>query len=312
MYIIRPRYRGMMRIDSHIHIWHRKMLPDLAIKSYMEPMLQFADEFDGFMDFQLDADIPFTDYNVALDELSESMDVTNMDLAIVLATDFELINEGGMTNEEYTDWLYETCRNADARLEPFIGVDPNRGASGLKMIEKLVKKYEPRGIKLYPATGFYPDDEKHERYWKLIDDLGLIVVTHAGMALPPMDERYCHPVNLIKVAERHPDTKIIIAHLGGKFHGELFNVMERCDNVYTDCSALQGWLPSEPGTVLSRLRETAGRFPKRVVFGTDFPLYDIHCSTMQFVRLIEEGGWGTQQMKDDLLGNNMAKVLGIR
>jgi hypothetical protein len=32
---------------------------------------------------------------------------------------------------------------------------------------------------------------------------------------------------------------------------------------------------------------------------------------MQFIRLIKEGDWGTEQMKEDLLGNNMARILGI-
>jgi predicted TIM-barrel fold metal-dependent hydrolase len=238
-----------MIIDSHIHIWNRKMLPDAAIRNYLLPLMEHADELDGFMDFDLDAELPFWDYLLSVDELRESMNINKVDRAIVLATDFELVNEGRMSNEDYIDWLYDTCA-CDDRLEPFIGVDPNRGEAGLKMIERLAKKYEPRGIKVYPATGFFPDDEKFSRYWELIDDLGLIVVTHAGMALPPLDERYCHPVNFIDVAEKHPDMKIIIAHLGGKFHNELFEVMDRCDNVYTDCSALQGWLPSEPGMVI--------------------------------------------------------------
>jgi len=287
------------------------MLPDLAIKNYLMPLLEHADQLDGFMDFDLDHEIPFFDYSVPMEEVKETLDVNGIDKAVVLATDFELINEGRMSNEEYIDWLYDTC-SSDDRLEPFIGVDPNRGAEGLKMIDRLMKKYEPKGIKMYPATGFYPDDEKYSKYWDLVNDHGLIVVTHAGMALPPLDEKYCHPVNMLDVAEKHPDMKIIIAHLGGKFYDELFEVMDRCDNVYTDCSALQGWLPSEPEVVLSRLKETVGRYPKRVVFGTDFPLYYTRFSTMQFIRLINEGDWGTQRMKEDLLGNNMAKVLGIR
>jgi hypothetical protein len=298
-----------MIIDSHVHIWHRDMLPDMAVRNYLMPLIEFADELDGFLDFGLADDIPFMDYGTAINEIRESMDVNNIDKAIVLATDFELVSEGRMTNEQYIDWLYDVCK-CDDRFEPFIGADPNKGAAGLRTIERLVKKYEPRGIKMYPATGFYPDDEKYSDYWKLIDDLGLIVVTHAGMALPPLDEKYCHPSSMTKVAKDHPDMKIIIAHLGGKFHSELFPLMEECDNVYTDCSALQGWLPPEPEMVISRLRETAGRFPERVVFGTDTPLYDTQYSTMQFIRLIKESDWGTDRMKEDLLGNNMARILG--
>ena len=299
-----------MIIDSHIHIWHRDMLPDVAVRNYLLPLIEFSKEFDGLMDFNLDDETPFWDYAAVLGEFIDSMNVNRIDRSIVLATDFELVNEGRMSNEDYVDWLYDTC-SADDRFEPFIGVDPNRGESGLRMVERLVKKYEPRGIKMYPATGFYPDDEKYSKYWDLVNDLGLVVVTHAGMALPPLDEKYCHPVNMIKVADDHPDLKIIIAHLGGKFHDELFEVMDKCDNVYTDCSALQGWLPGNPDMVFSRLRDTVGRYPKRVVFGTDNPLYETLYSTGQFIRLINEGDWGTQQMKEDLLGNNMARILGI-
>ena len=299
-----------MIIDSHVHLWHRKMLPDEAVRNYMAPLLEFKDQFDGFMDFNLDADSPFWDYAAPADEIIESMNVCNVAMAVVLATDFGLVNEGRMSNEEYHEWLLGMC-SKDERLEMFIGVDPNRGASGIKMMKDFIKRYEPRGIKLYPATGFYPDDEKYSEYWKLINDHGLVVVTHAGMALPPLDEKYCHPLSMTSVAEKYPEMKIIIAHLGGKFHNELFDLMDRCDNVYTDCSALQGWLPSEPEMVLSRLRVTAGRYPKRVIFGTDSPLYDTHYSTMQFIRLINEGDWGTERMKEDLLGKNMAKVLGI-
>ncbi|MDR0335248.1 MAG: amidohydrolase family protein, partial [Methanomassiliicoccaceae archaeon] len=170
-----------MIIDSHVHLWHRRMLPDEAVRNYLAPLLEYADQFDGFMDFQLDADSPFWDYAAPAEELTESMNVSSIAKSIVLATDFGLVSEGRMSNEEYTEWLYGMC-SRDDRLEVFIGVDPNRGASGLRMVESFAKKYEPRGIKVYPATGFYPDDEKYSEYWKLVNDLGLVVVTHAGMA----------------------------------------------------------------------------------------------------------------------------------
>ncbi|MDD3399020.1 MAG: amidohydrolase family protein, partial [Candidatus Methanomethylophilaceae archaeon] len=83
-------------------------------------------------------------------------------------------------------------------------------------------------------------------------------------------------------------------------------------NIYTDCSALQGWLPSEPQQVFDRLRKVADEFPDRMVFGSDFPLYEERFSTLQFINLIREGDWGSDQAKEGLLGTNMARLLGLR
>lgn len=299
-----------MLIDAHIHMWNRKMLPDDAVRNYMEPMIKFKEMYGDMMDFGLDADFPFFDYDVKISEPIDNMDENSLDYSVVLGTDFELISEGRMSNEEYMDWMFERCA-VDDRFIPFISVDPNRGDEALNMVNRLVKKYDPKGIKMYPATGYYPDDVKFEKYWDLIDDLGLIVTTHTGMALAPLDERYCHPDNLRAVAEKHPDMKIIVAHLGGKFHDELFPLMDACENVYTDCSALQGWTGEDRYMIDKRLDSVTSRYPTRVVFGTDFPLYVAHTSTMQFIRIIRDGKWGSEKIKDDLLGNTMARLLGL-
>lgn len=303
-----------MIIDSHIHLWPRAILPDEAVRNYMEPVRKAREIFGDtipFLDFFLDDDSPFGDYKLNTSEAVYMMDMNKIDYAIALAVDFGLVNEGRMSNEDYMEWLFKECQ-CDDRIIPFIAVDPNRGEEGLKMIESFVKRYDPKGIKMYPATGFYPDQEKYDKYWDLVDDLGLVVVTHAGMALSPLDEKYCHPVNMERVAENHPDTKFIIAHLGGKFSSELPEVMRKHDNIYADCSAMQGWLPAEPGVVIKTVSKFAEEFPERIVYGSDFPLYEIKYSSMLFIRLLMEEEWGNQQIKENLMGNNMARILGLK
>lgn len=299
-----------MIIDAHIHIWHRDMLPDRAIENYLEPLKKFKDMYGGVFDLGLDDEIPFPDYQYSMPESKEMLDACKMDYAVVLGTDFEMVNEHRMTNDEYMDWLFETC-SVDDRYIPFISVDPNKGEDALRSIERLVKKYAPKGIKVYPATGFYPDDPKYDRYWDLIDDLGLVITTHAGMALPPLDEKYCHPKFFARIAEKHPDMKIIIAHLGGKFHDELFPLMDAHDNVYTDCSALQGWIPVDPEMVHRRLASVSERYPDRMVFGSDSPLYNERTTVQRYIDIINEGKWGNEKIKRGILGENMARVLGV-
>ena len=297
-----------MLIDAHIHIWKRDMLPDDAIRNYLEPIRKLKELYGNLFDFGLDDEIPFADYDSFKEGLTEMMDCAKLDHAVVLATDFSLVNEGRMTNDEYMDWLYEQCQ-VDERLLLFAGVDANH-KDAIEKLERYYDRYEPVGFKVYPASGFYPNDPKYEAYWSKIEELGLPVTVHAGMALAPLDEKYCHPTYLQSVAENHPDLKIIVAHLGGKFHSELFPLMEACENVYTDCSALQGWMPDKD-MVRQRLDSVTSRFPDRVVFGSDFPLYENHTTCSRFIELIRGMDFGNDRIKNALLGGNMARILGL-
>ena len=297
-----------MLIDAHIHIWNRDMLPDEAIRNYLEPIRKFKELYGDVFDFGLDDEVPFADYDSTKEGLSEMMDCANLDYAAVLATDFGLVNEGRMTNDEYMAWLYEQCQ-VDERLLLFAGVDFNR-KNAIELLDRYCDQYEPAGLKIYPASGFYPHEGRYDAIWDKIDDLGLPVTLHAGMALAPLDEKYCHPSYMRSVAEKHPDTTFIIAHLGGKFHDELFPLMEACDNVYTDCSALQGWFP-DMDMIRKRLDDVTSRFPDRVVFGSDFPLYENHATCSKFISLIREMDFGNDRIKDALLGGNMARILNI-
>jgi len=173
-----------MLIDAHVHMWNRKTLPDRAILSYLEPILKFQDTYGHLFDLGFEDGMPFPDYEVPVDTIIDIMDRNSMDGMVVLATDFELVGGNRMSLDEHMDWLFQRC-SVDDRFHPFIGVDPNR-PDAPAIIERLVKRYSPIGIKMYPAVGFYPDEERMDAYWRMVDDLGLLVVTHAGMALEPI------------------------------------------------------------------------------------------------------------------------------
>ena len=299
-----------MRIDAHVHMWERRSLPDLAVRNYLAPV-KMLEEFglEKAFDFMIDDEFPFPDYDEKVEMYISSAKANRMDRMVILPIDFGLVNEHRMTNDEYMEWTMQRC-STDDLFVPFVSVDPQR-EDAVGMLERYFKKYSPAGIKLYPATGWYPDDPRYDRFWKTIDDMGLIVTTHTGMALPPLDEKYCHPSNLAKVAEKYPDMRIIVAHLGGKFHEELFPLMDAYDNVYSDCSALQGWFAEDKSMIGKRLHDCMSRYPERILYGSDIPIYEYSVSSFQFIRVIEEGDWGTERMKTDLMGNNMARLLSI-
>ena len=74
---------------------------------------------------------------------------------------------------------------------------------------------------------------------------------------------------------------------------------------------MQGWLPSDPATAESRLREIAERVPDKVSFGTDYPLFELGYPSSMWVDFVKDRPWADEDVKAKLLGGTMRKVLGI-
>jgi predicted TIM-barrel fold metal-dependent hydrolase len=143
----------------------------------------------------------------------------------------------------------------------------------------------------------------------LADELGLMVVSHSGAVWGPLNEDLSRPSHFASILDRHENLTLVIAHLGGKFHSEIWPLLEKYPNVYTDCSALQGWFPSSPDMIMSRLTEMAARVPDRVFFGTDWPLFDPVLTQAAFVDLVGTSGWGDEDMKERLFSGNFMRAM---
>ena len=91
-----------MRIDAHVHMWHRDSLPDQAVRLYLEPLQKLKDlGLDDIFEFKLDNEIPFDDYDTPVGEYTFGMDANAIDYEVILPIDFGLVNEGRITLEEY-------------------------------------------------------------------------------------------------------------------------------------------------------------------------------------------------------------------
>jgi predicted TIM-barrel fold metal-dependent hydrolase len=127
-----------------------------------------------------------------------------------------------------------------------------------------------RGIKLLPMyAGFCPDDERLEPLWNYASKHRLPVLLHTGttfVSQAPLE--YTLPRHLDTVAIRHPDVKVILAHLGHPYEGECVVVIRKHPNVYADISALH-YRPFQFYHSLMLVQEY-GVWDK-VLFGTDYP-----------------------------------------
>jgi uncharacterized protein len=121
-----------------------------------------------------------------------------------------------------------------------VGIDPRRGERAIEIMERFVRRYNAKSLKVYPATGWFPNEESVMSFWKHADDLGLVVVSHAGAAWGPLEEKFSHPFSFDDVLRRYSDLKVIIAHLGGKFRQETYELCAEHPHCFTDISALKG------------------------------------------------------------------------
>ncbi|MFF5234515.1 amidohydrolase family protein [Dactylosporangium sp. NPDC000521] len=134
-----------------------------------------------------------------------------------------------------------------------------------------------RGIKLMPMyAGFDPADPAYDDLYAYAARHGLPLLVHTGttfVSAAPL--RYALPVHLDEVAIRHPELRMVLAHLGHPYEGECIAVIRKHPHVYADVSALH-YRPFQLWHSL-RLVQDYGVWDK-LLFGSDYPFTTVDAS----------------------------------
>src|SRR5574341_214604 len=117
-----------------------------------------------------------------------------------------------------TNWSDEDvaafCSFRPDRLLGFTSIHPNRYQPERK-VERAIKEFGLKGVKIYPHSGFYPNDPRLERVYELCSRLGVPVIIHTGpKAVRWQWLKYNNPVNVDDVATNYPDLNIVMCHGG--------------------------------------------------------------------------------------------------
>ncbi len=216
---------------------------------------------------------PSSAYRMDADTYLETMDACGVDKLIILGKDYG--PAGDQINGNLAD--EDTAAFVKAHPDRFIGftaVHPGRPVqANLERIDRAVHEFGLRGVKLNPASGFYPNDERLYPVYEKISGLGIPVVVHMGIK-PPSEEsrlKYCHPIYIDDIAVDFPDLRIVIAHAAYPWVEDLIMAALYAPNVSVDISTLNqieealGYpvvLPS-----LEKLVRSLGA--GRVLFGSD-------------------------------------------
>jgi len=230
-----------MRIDIHTHAFHNK-IAEKAV-DHLEDHYGITPVGTG-----------------RADDLIARLDRAGLDKAVVLAAATSPRQVIPANN-----WAIELQKTAP-RLIPFGTLHPGYDRNA-EELERLAEN-GIRGLKFHPDfQGFRMDDPAFYDLMELVDER-FICMFHVGDDLPPDLNPSC-PRKMAALRKAFPKPVMIAAHMGGLKQWEY--AMEHLAglDVYVDCSSVMDFVDDD---LLKRLVDAFT--PDRVLFGSDYPLYD--------------------------------------
>jgi uncharacterized protein len=166
-----------------------------------------------------------------------------------------------------------------------------------------------RVAKVHLQVGrFHTTDPRLAGVWRRLEAEAIPVVIHASAVYGVAGgEEYCGPDVLRALLDRHPDLRLIVAHLGMPDFSDFLALAEATPTLRMDTSMVLTDPPygdEVPDALLPRLAAIADR----LLFGSDFPAIPHHYAAQ--VRGLRRLGLDAPGLRD-LLHDNAARLLGL-
>jgi predicted TIM-barrel fold metal-dependent hydrolase len=264
--------------NCHVHIFNFYHVPDrylplslvriLARIKNLRPLASFLNKLNPFSDNDI--------FNRYLNFLNNGLHKSQAEILdnllgyypssanfVVLSVDMTYMG-AGIPYVSYENQLEELAAIwinpvYSKRIYPFIFADPRR-----PNIMEMLKKYIDlgfKGIKIYPAMGCFPFDDKYDPIFRLAVERNIPVLTHCSPYgantririedLPEINpvtkehltwkknfkryDQFGDPDNYRKVLEKYPNLKICFGHFGG------FEEMNRYLDAPTKADKKKSW-----------------------------------------------------------------------
>jgi predicted TIM-barrel fold metal-dependent hydrolase len=235
----------------------------------------------------------------SVEDLILQMDMAGVDMAVVLAVATEKNNLPH--TQKYNDFIADAVKMAPRRLIGFGSVHPLDGKKALRELDRFPDLHL-KGIKLHPLLqNFRCNIPEMDLIAEKAKDLKIPILIHSHF---PCNTEFEQLYNFVV---SHPDTQIILAHMGGHRFLDCYVFAERrnpgTDNVYFDVSSVSSLFGRSPYTRhLKWLIEKMGS--DRVIFGSNYPRYQLVDALSAFDEL-ELSFEDSQQ----ILGKTIAELL---
>lgn len=158
------------------------------------------------------------------------------------------------------------------------------------------------GVKLHPDyQGVYFDDIRFLRIIEYASELGLIVITHAGVDIGFPDLVRCTPKRALKVLREVKPERLVLAHCGGwRLWDEVLDTLAG-EQVYIDTAYSMGHISEE---LFVKLCRTHGA--DKVIFATDCPWGNPKRDVETFLSMPL-----TREEQELILHKNAERLLGL-
>ncbi|MHA1310767.1 MAG: amidohydrolase family protein [Candidatus Helarchaeota archaeon] len=279
-----------MIIDVHCHLGQLKMFPDRYIDIFATHISHIVSGLSKEAVYQ--SEIMKKSFDGSPERLIKEMDEAHIDKAVVFGVDWGLaLGEPKIPIEEYNKYIAKASQDYSDRLIGFFTIDPRR-KNAIELFETAITKWEMRGLKIHPTTGYKLTDEKSRALFKKAIELEVPIVSHLGY-ITALKGYLAKPRYFDEITTDFPDLKISLAHLNYGEIEDLLNLMFCKTGVYCDFSSHgQILMMNSPPDFYRQLRFFMNfeGVKDRVMFGTDWPMTSNIMSLKDWVATIENLG----------------------
>lgn len=234
--------------------------------------------------------------NGTLEGLLASMEHSGVDMSIILP-----VATKPSQMENINAYAKSVCDAYPNRLISFGGIHPD--VSDYKKELKAIKDLGLKGIKIHPDyQGVMIDDVRFMNIIDYASELGLIIVTHAGVDIGMPEPVHCKPDKMRKVLDKIKPDKMVVAHFGGWQQWDMVYEYLAGENVYLDTAFTFDYIEEE--MLLKILNK---HDENKILFATDSPWSDAS-SGIEMVRNLPI----KNELEEKIFSENAKKLLGIK
>ncbi len=168
-----------------------------------------------------------------------------------------------------------------------------------RQVENIARHSKCAGIKIHPFCHKYNIKDYGINIFELASKVNKPVLTHSG-------DTECLPEDFVALANKYPEVKIILAHMGYSEDGVVTKHLEaiqraKSGNIYTDTSSMKSMLSGLLEWYVQKVSS------EKILFGTDSPLYSVPAqkARIEFAEIRAED-------KENILYKNAAKILNLK
>jgi len=250
---------------------------------------------------------------LAVPELLAAMDAAGIDKAAVFA---------GCINDLPTETVLKETEAHQDRLFVVGSVSPIMPGYQVPpaQVDEWLDSGRVRALKFYTGyEHFYPHDERLTPYMELLIKHGRPAIFHLGnlySEIPGALLEYSRPLPIDRLAVRHPDLTIVMAHLASPWIVDAAEVCYKNRNVYADCS---GYVYGKfTAAQMRRFAEAWKTFDDgtedgaadKILYGSDWPICDME-SYVEVVGGTVGGPLDDAARAGKVFADNAKKVFGL-